>query len=158
MQGRMLDGLIQLLLVCITVVIMIFNAQFYSSGVYHSLFCSQSRLDHGVLAVGYGTDGSKDYWLVKNRWEWKVLERCHYHNQKPSPCFSMLHLHTCCVEKIGVPGDKAKVASSAQWLIFSPSFFCCSWGASWGMKGYIMMSRNRDNNCGIATQASYPIV
>ncbi|GAB2222450.1 hypothetical protein Droror1_Dr00013671 [Drosera rotundifolia] len=40
--------------------------QLYDSGIFTGR-CGTS-LDHGVVAVGYGTEKSKDYWIVRNSW------------------------------------------------------------------------------------------
>lgn len=40
----------------------------YRSGILSGNCASAQQTDHAILAVGYGTEGGKDYWIVKNSW------------------------------------------------------------------------------------------
>lgn len=44
-----------------------FGWQFYGGGVYDGKNCGWDQ-DHAVGLVGYGTEGAKDYWIVRNSW------------------------------------------------------------------------------------------
>lgn len=42
--------------------------QLYSSGIYDESSCSSEDLDHGVGCVGYGSENSVNYWIIRNSW------------------------------------------------------------------------------------------
>ena len=41
--------------------------QQYKSGILNSKLCG-TQLDHAITAVGYGTSGTTDYYIVRNSW------------------------------------------------------------------------------------------
>ena len=41
--------------------------QSYTGGIINSADCG-TQLDHAVLVVGFGNDGTTDYWILKNSW------------------------------------------------------------------------------------------
>lgn len=41
--------------------------QLYKKGIFNSQSCG-TQLNHGITVVGYGEEGKKKYWIVKNSW------------------------------------------------------------------------------------------
>jgi cathepsin L len=42
--------------------------QMYRAGIYDDPKCSSYDLNHGVGAIGFGTEGAKEYYIVRNSW------------------------------------------------------------------------------------------
>lgn len=77
----------------------LYSFHLYSGGIYSDPGCSIWSLDHGVGCVGYGSEGSTNYWIIRN-----------------------------------------------------------SLGTTWGEKGYMRMAKDKENMCGIATEAIVPTI
>ena len=143
-----------------------FAFQLYSSGIYNEKSCSSTELDHGVTVVGYGVGTPSPPGPPGPKPGPSDCEDNHY----KSPCTKEKGC-SWCVDHTGfgwcqnIPCDdsstvEARILSSSSSSSSSSSYYIVknSWGSDWGMNGYIMMSRGKNNQCGIATDAVYVLM
>lgn len=136
--------------------------QFYEKGVYDDKSCKNTYkdLDHGVAVVGYGVGeptppmptppppGPEQCLHLHYEAECKHLAGCHWcYDNKIHYC-----LNTPCPSGQATPPRAIAVDANPgeeYYLVRN------SWGSDWGLSGYIAMSRNKNNQCGIATDAIF---
>jgi C1A family cysteine protease len=147
--------------------------QLYSHGVYVEPECSTTQLDHGVSIVGYGSfagpspgpspaptptptppaptptpgpspgpspaPGPWDCIENKDETKCEMENGCHWCTSIGGWCSNS----PCDNSALTATGSD----SGDYWIVRN------SWGTSWGLDGYIYMARNKDNQCGVATNA-----
>jgi cathepsin F len=118
--------------------------QFYKSGVWDpaSHFsvlpkckADVATLDHAVLAVGYGTDGGKDYWLVRS-----PCVRVHPHHPRAAttPRWVLCNWEGAgerVVCSVPLPVTDRHPIAVLPWC---PSQIKNSWAEKWGDKGCVV--------------------
>ncbi|CAL4894357.1 unnamed protein product [Urochloa decumbens] len=106
--------------------------QLYSQGIFDGP-CPTS-LDHAVLIVGYGSEGGKDYWIVKNSWgeSWGMKGYMHMHrNTGDSSGICGINMMPSFPTKTSPnpPPSPGPGPTKCSLLTYCPegSTCCCSW-------------------------------
>jgi len=157
------DGIAQLGPVSVAIDAGLSSFHNYVSGVYYAPTCSSTELDHAVTATGFGVvpaaNSAISATCTEQDFECEILAE---DSKFTYPCISAPNGQFAPTQgkpawKVtqNIPGVDCNAPSA--WA--GQEFYMVknSWGLEWGMNGYIMMARNQDNNCGIATAPSYVV-
>jgi len=133
--------------------------QFYSEGVYVEPNCKNkvAELDHGVAIVGYGVytgpspapgppgppqPGPADCVDNNDAKSCTAETGCHW-------CQDVQFCMSFPCDQVPTVVAPANATGTPYWIVKN------SWNAGWGMDGYILMAKDKDNQCGVSSDAIF---